>query len=838
MSQISINRLADVTEHVQLSVEREIVVMKLINHPNIMKLYDVWETSTDLYLILEYVQGGELFDYLCMNGRLPTDEAVSYFQQIISAVDYCHRFNIAHRDLKPENILLDEQSNIKIADFGMAAWQNDPEDANLRTSCGSPHYAAPEIISGQAYNGASADIWSCGIILHALLVGKLPFDDDDCPALLQKITRAKFTMPTDIEPEAQDLLRRMLEKDVKRRITMVDIIRHPFFVSRPPKKMDYVFPDLASIAQPISSVSSIDPDIFSNLRTLWHGTSDAALIESLKNEDRNWQKGIYHLLVDYRSRNRQMYDDEEKEIARLHRERKKRKQRQAASSRTERAEERISQEIPLRAPTPTPQSASRHHENQLDGSGPVKGPSMRHRSGRPNPPLSTPDSAFASTSASITQSDATTPSLLAPFSPLWETLDLPRLTIPQTRDPDMQQFFHHIVTHLNVLRAKTASSDIDAWASSASAASSSAPGSRIQNQGSVRSGSGHLRQERGGPSSVDGMPSRPGHDAAAGAIYDQFGVDFSRPLPPIPQTRPLSVRRKPVAQLSAGDKENAGSSSQTASISTPQKRPGSSSGTFGKQPSSSNPTHTTRGVLQPMRSIKIVEPLQLKNGKHRKESSQSSPPDDILGSLEVSGRTPQASRHTSTPSYDFHARSSGFVHSTPASNAVKAAALAASKRGWLDSVASKFKLPPTSGSSTGYTLYSKHGVHETRNECRRLLMEMDLLVALEENERMGILRCRTMEARDPFNVHNIAKPVKFRVDVQRAPYRLTLEEGFTIALVFLLEKGSFDRFQELFDEIREMWRLDSAPGQGEEEDLGGHYGDPSSTTAIGGHSFS
>src|ERR1700730_384389 len=96
-------------ERVLLAIEREIVIMKLIEHPNIMRLYDVWETSTELYLILEYVQGGELFDYLCQKGKLPIPEALNYFQQIISAIDYCHRFNIAHRDLKPENILLDKE---------------------------------------------------------------------------------------------------------------------------------------------------------------------------------------------------------------------------------------------------------------------------------------------------------------------------------------------------------------------------------------------------------------------------------------------------------------------------------------------------------------------------------------------------------------------------------------------------------------------------------------------------------------------------------------------------------------------------------------------------------
>ncbi|KAF8202539.1 kinase-like domain-containing protein, partial [Pholiota molesta] len=158
-SRVSLNRLADEVEHNLLAVEREIVVMKLIDHPNIMKLYD---SVSDL----EYVQGGELFDYLC--------------------------------------------------------------DQALKTSCGSPHYAAPEIISGRPYDGAMSDIWSCGIILYALLAAKLPFDDDDCPTLLRKISIGHFDMPEDISPQAQDLISRMLTIDVKRRITMPEIMRHPF----------------------------------------------------------------------------------------------------------------------------------------------------------------------------------------------------------------------------------------------------------------------------------------------------------------------------------------------------------------------------------------------------------------------------------------------------------------------------------------------------------------------------------------------------------------------------------------------------------------------------------
>lgn len=782
MSQVSVNRLADVTEHVQLSVEREIVVMKLINHPNIMKLYDVWETSSDLYLILEYVQGGELFEYLCTKGRLPVEEALSYFQQIISAVDYCHRFNIAHRDLKPENILLDADSNIKIADFGMAAWQSNPQDANLRTSCGSPHYAAPEIINGEAYNGSSADIWSCGIILHALLAGKLPFDDDDCPTLLQKITRAKFTMPDDIEPHAQDLLRRMLEKDVKARITMVEIMQHPFFVSRPARPTDYVLPDLESIAQPLARISAIDPDIFSNLRTLWNGTSDAALIESLTNKERNWQKGIYHLLVDYRSRNRQNHDDEEKEIARLHRERKKRRhQRQRGD-----ASESPHSEIPPRAAPPTPRSASRHNQNhiQLNASGAVKDRDRETTLPRLRAPSHSEHLSRINSTSPSPSSATATPSIAAPYSPLWETLDLPPLTVPETHDQEMQAFFQQIVTHLNVLRAKTTSSEGSTWTSNGSS--------------SIQTPNPNLGFQRSGSLSAVNPPQ--GAKLATG-VYDQFGTDMATSLPQMPLTRPLSVRRKSHLSRLSEEKENVGDNT---------KRSGSaSSAAFGK-PSSS----TMRNPMQPVKAIRIIEPTQIpsrKPTKHRKQSSGSP----------IFSESVLVPPHTTSHFEASH--QTGFSHSTPAaaSNAAKASALAASKRGWLDNVF-KFKPP-------NYTLYSKHGVHETRNECRRLLMEMDLLVSIEENERMGILKCRTMETRDPFTVHNIPKAVKFKVDIQRAPYRLT-QEGYTIALLFFQEKGSFDTFQDIFNSLKASWSLDKAVSEDEND----AFVNPSPTHAVDG----
>jgi serine/threonine-protein kinase HSL1, negative regulator of Swe1 kinase len=234
---------------------------------------------------LEYVPNGELFDHLVAKGRLSVQEALQYFQQIISAVDYCHRFNIAHRDLKPENLLLDRDYNIKVADFGMAAWEGGVD--MLETSCGSPHYASPEVVQGNAYKGCISDIWSCGVILYALLVGRLPFDDENIRRLLEKVKRGTFIMPSDIPLAAQDLLARMLEKDVDKRITMKDILVHPWFSSRPPKPIQGKVlqpPNLEVVYRPVKSVTEVDSDILANLRTLWHGAPDEQILDSLLND--------------------------------------------------------------------------------------------------------------------------------------------------------------------------------------------------------------------------------------------------------------------------------------------------------------------------------------------------------------------------------------------------------------------------------------------------------------------------------------------------------------------------------------------------------------------------
>ncbi|KAI1091297.1 Pkinase-domain-containing protein [Rostrohypoxylon terebratum] len=208
-------------------VEREIEYLQLLRHPHIIKLYTVIKTPAEIIMVLEYA-GGELFDYIVKHGRLPEDQARKFFQQMICAVEYCHRHKVVHRDLKPENLLLDDNLNVKIADFGLS---NIMTDGNfLKTSCGSPNYAAPEVISGKLYAGPEVDVWSCGVILYVLLVGRLPFDDDHIPSLFSKIQRGVFTVPHWVPSDAASLIRRMLQTNPVQRIIIDDIRQDPWFL--------------------------------------------------------------------------------------------------------------------------------------------------------------------------------------------------------------------------------------------------------------------------------------------------------------------------------------------------------------------------------------------------------------------------------------------------------------------------------------------------------------------------------------------------------------------------------------------------------------------------------
>ncbi|OIV90234.1 hypothetical protein TanjilG_01430 [Lupinus angustifolius] len=273
-------------------VRREIKILRLFMHPHIIRLYEVIETPTDIYVVMEYVKSGELFDYIVEKGRLQEDEARNFFQQIISGVEYCHRNMVVHRDLKPENLLLDSKCNVKIADFGLSNIMRDGHF--LKTSCGSPNYAAPEVISGKLYAGPEVDVWSCGVILYALLCGTLPFDDENIPNLFKKIKGGIYTLPSHLSPGARDLIPRMLVVDPMKRMTIPEIRQHPWFQARLPRYLAVPPPDTMQQAK------KIDEEILQEVVNM--GFDKNQLVESLRNRLQNEGTVAYYLLLDNRFR--------------------------------------------------------------------------------------------------------------------------------------------------------------------------------------------------------------------------------------------------------------------------------------------------------------------------------------------------------------------------------------------------------------------------------------------------------------------------------------------------------------------------------------------------------
>ncbi|XP_043720196.1 CBL-interacting protein kinase 32 [Telopea speciosissima] len=211
-------------------IRREVATMKLIKHPNVVCLYEVMGSKTKIFIVLEYVTGGELFDKIVNNGRMMEDEARKYFQQLINAVDYCHSRGVYHRDLKPENLLLDAYGNLKVSDFGLSALsQQVRDDGLLHTTCGTPNYVAPEVLNDRGYDGATADLWSCGVILFVLLAGYLPFDDSNLMNLYKKISAAEFTCPPWLSFGAMKLITRILDPNPMTRITVPEILEDEWF---------------------------------------------------------------------------------------------------------------------------------------------------------------------------------------------------------------------------------------------------------------------------------------------------------------------------------------------------------------------------------------------------------------------------------------------------------------------------------------------------------------------------------------------------------------------------------------------------------------------------------
>ncbi|EGD81626.1 CAMK/CAMKL/MARK protein kinase [Salpingoeca rosetta] len=201
---------------------REVRIMKMLDHPNIVKLYEVIDTSEKLYLVMEYASGGEVFDYLVNHGRMKEKEARIKFRQIVSAIQYCHSKGVVHRDLKAENLLLSQDLNIKIADFGFANQYRSGQ--KLDTFCGSPPYAAPELFQGREYDGPEVDVWSLGVILYTLVSGTLPFDGATLKDLRARVLRGKYRIPFFMSTECEDLLKKFLVLNPTRRTSLTAVM--------------------------------------------------------------------------------------------------------------------------------------------------------------------------------------------------------------------------------------------------------------------------------------------------------------------------------------------------------------------------------------------------------------------------------------------------------------------------------------------------------------------------------------------------------------------------------------------------------------------------------------
>ncbi|KAL6987961.1 CBL-interacting protein kinase 18 [Sarracenia purpurea var. burkii] len=210
-------------------IKREISVMRLVRHPNIVQLYEVMASKTKIYFVMEYVKGGELFNKVA-KGKIKEEVARKYFQQLISAVDFCHSRGVYHRDLKPENLLLDENGNLKVSDFGLSTLsESKHQDGLLHTTCGTPAYVAPEVINRKGYDGSKADIWSCGVILFVLLTGHLPFQDSNLMVMYRKIDKAEFKFPNSFPSEARRLLSKILNPNPHMRISIPKIMESSWF---------------------------------------------------------------------------------------------------------------------------------------------------------------------------------------------------------------------------------------------------------------------------------------------------------------------------------------------------------------------------------------------------------------------------------------------------------------------------------------------------------------------------------------------------------------------------------------------------------------------------------
>ncbi|XP_028551200.1 CBL-interacting protein kinase 1-like isoform X3 [Dendrobium catenatum] len=266
-------------------LKREIATLKLLKHPNVVRLHEestnllmiptkntpqeVFASKERIYMVLEYVNGGELYDKIASKGRLSEQFGRNIFQQLIDGISYCHDKGVYHRDLKPENVLVDAMGKIKISDFGLSALSQQLwNDGLLHTTCGSPNYVAPEVLSNRGYDGAISDIWSCGVILYVILTGALPFDDRNLAVLYQKIFKGDTHIPSWLCPGAQNMLRRILDPNPRTRINVAEIKEDNWFKQNYTPVIPYDEEDMYMDDASLSVEELVETDELRNKSTL------------------------------------------------------------------------------------------------------------------------------------------------------------------------------------------------------------------------------------------------------------------------------------------------------------------------------------------------------------------------------------------------------------------------------------------------------------------------------------------------------------------------------------------------------------------------------------------
>jgi serine/threonine protein kinase len=282
----------------QVSMAREITIMKLLRHPNILRLYDVHENSEKIFLVLELYEGGDLYGHLTKNGAMRPSEAVVLFRQIIQGVEFCHKNLIVHRDLKPENLLLSsDKKNLVLSDFGLSTGMAGSRNF-LKTRCGTVHYISPEVAKGELYVGMSSDVWSCGIILFAMVTASLPFDGESSVIVLKKIVKGEFNMPAYLPTELKDLIRKMLNVNPSQRITIPDIKKHPWYKLGASKEdMEEPVLSIEPFNVTLDEIQS-DKPMLDNLKLL--GWEESQLIDDLLAKEMNQAKIFYKYLNEHK----------------------------------------------------------------------------------------------------------------------------------------------------------------------------------------------------------------------------------------------------------------------------------------------------------------------------------------------------------------------------------------------------------------------------------------------------------------------------------------------------------------------------------------------------------